>query len=266
MNKKATKKQLAEELNVSTATIHNWIKTGIIPAPDNGRLYSLHTAQKIIDMTLKQETRLHSRANRSLQKKTHMATHGIKEEIRIRLLSELVEHYLESGLSIHEGVLALCIAMLRSNNLFDANSVPFEKIKLWISEIGSDLKKLAIFESYIIENCDDDIIGAFYQSILTVASKSNMGAFYTPVELLESIKIEKDKKFSTHVVEVGEFCFKLLINLMIRIWCMRGMLTKSHYRYVRLILYCFLREMIFILMYQKSTFLNPCQFFLFLQA
>ena len=126
MDKKVTKKQLAEELNVSTATIHNWIKTGIILAPDNGRLYSLHTAQKIIDMTLKQETRLHSRANRSLQK-THMVTHGIKEEIRIWLLSELVEHYLESGLSIHEGVLALCIAMLRSNNLFDANSVPFEK-------------------------------------------------------------------------------------------------------------------------------------------
>ena len=52
-------------LNVSLATVNNWIKTGIIPAPDKNGNFTMKTFSETISYLKKTGIKLNSRANRS---------------------------------------------------------------------------------------------------------------------------------------------------------------------------------------------------------
>ena len=58
----------------------------------------------------------------------------------------------------------------------------------------ADINKIKnFFIRYEIPNLDDNILGAFYQSIQSVSQKSHKGSYYTPSELLTEIKIPPEK-------------------------------------------------------------------------
>ena len=193
------KEKISEELGVSLATVNNWIKTKVIPPPDAGKNYSKTIYEQIISTVKNNQTRLNSRANRTLLGKKTLCYLGITNKNRKILLSNLVSDFEKSKLTIDEGLMAVSFAMLRTNKLIDANWQPDKKTKLnallsdWTAKIRDLQKVKSEFNKYEIPNLDDDILGAFYQSIQSISQKSDSGAYYTPSKLLSDIKIPADK-------------------------------------------------------------------------
>ncbi|MCL2805151.1 MAG: N-6 DNA methylase [Treponema sp.] len=205
-----TKKlHLCDELGVSAATVNNWIKTKVIPAPDDRGFYSKSIYDHILD-TIKNNRagepamRLSSRANRTLLKKKSLCYLGITNKERKTLLLNLVNVFEKSGLSAEDGVLAVVFSMLRANEMIganctagawqlNANSKLDMMLSDWIGKTHNPEKMKTLFIDYKIANLNDDILGAFYQSVLNISQKSGFGAYYTPSCLLTDIKIKSDK-------------------------------------------------------------------------
>lgn len=180
------KKDIQNRFNISLATVNNWIKTGVIPAPKNG-YYTKDIYSALVKSIEIDSLRLQSRANRSYQNSSDVIFLGIKDKNRKELLLNLIETFKKSTLSIQEATACLGKQLLINNDLYAENSEIFSKIK----EIYNGIN---IFQSFNIENKNDDILGAFYQSVQSISCKSKAGAFYTPSEILTSIKIPVNAK------------------------------------------------------------------------
>ena len=180
------KKDIQNRLNISLATVNNWIKTGVIPSPENG-YYTKDVYSNLIKTIENSNDRLQSRANRSNQNSSNIIFLGIKDKKRKELLFELVEEFKRNKLSVIESIACLGKQILIDNNLYDEKS----EIYLKINKIYSGNN---IFKNFHIENKNDDILGAFYQSIQSISSKSKDGSFYTPAEILTSITIPESAK------------------------------------------------------------------------
>jgi len=187
------KEDIRDFLGISLATVNNWIKTSVIPSPDQGDKYSEESFHKVVSTIKSGSIKLNGRANRSQVDGKYITFLGIKDKDRKQLLLEVIDKYENSELSIHEGVIALSISILKSNNLFSEGSVIYKKIIDWISQLNSSIEKLNLHFDYNIANLDDDFIGAFYQSIQSISERSNSGSYYTPSDLLKTIKIETNK-------------------------------------------------------------------------
>ena len=180
------KKDIQNRLNISLATVNNWIKTGVIPSPENG-YYTKDVYSNLIKTIENSNDRLQSRANRSNQNSSNIIFLGIKDKKRKELLLELVEEFKKNKLSVIESIACLGKQILIDNNLYDGKS----EIYLKINKIYSGNN---IFKNFHIENKNDDILGAFYQSIQSISSKSKDDSFYTPAEILTSITIPENAK------------------------------------------------------------------------
>jgi tRNA1(Val) A37 N6-methylase TrmN6 len=193
------KEIIGERLGVSLATVNNWIKTAVIPSPDKGNYYSKTSFDYIIGILKNSQDRLNSRANRSLKKKKEICYLGIIDKKRKKLLDALVVDYEKSGLTIGDGVLALSFALLRSNNMIKKDWKINYRSKVdvllsnWLAKSAKQEIVRRLYEQYEIPNFDDDILGAFYQSIQSISQKSNIGSFYTPQELLKKITVDPNK-------------------------------------------------------------------------
>lgn len=189
MNKLKTtfaKKDVQNRFNISLATVNNWIKTGVIPSPKDG-YYTKDVYSALITSIETSTNRLQSRANRSYQNSSDLIFLGIEDKKRKELLVKLIEEFENSNLSIQEAVACLGKQILINNNLYDKNSEIFTKI-------NSIYNGKNIFQNFHIENKNDDILGAFYQSVQSIACKSKDGSFYTPAKLLTSIEIPLEAK------------------------------------------------------------------------
>jgi len=210
------KEAVSETLGVSLATVNNWIKTKVIPSPDVELFYSRNTFDNIIDKVKNDHERLNSRANRTLQKGKAVCFLGIKTKERKDLLINLINDFEESAISVTEGVLALSFAILRSNNIIDTNwkknkSSHLDKLlSEWIAKSHDHDKIKNFYARYKIANLDDDILGAFYQSILNISEKSNSGSYYTAAELLHDIKISANKTVLDPCCGSGSILLKIL--------------------------------------------------------
>ncbi len=193
-----TKKDVQEAFNISLETVNNWIKTGVIPAPEMSG-YSQEVFTSLVREVEESSGKLMTRANRSYQNEKKIVFLGIKEKERCDLLMTLVEEYKSSRLSLMQAVALVGRQMLINNGLYKEDSEIYKKINI---ACGQGFEKKgegasffsSSFSSIHIENKNDDILGAFYQSLKSLASKAKSGAFYTPKELLETIKIPEDAK------------------------------------------------------------------------
>ena len=180
------KKDIQNRFNISLATVNNWIKTGVIPSPKNG-YYTKDVYSNLVKSIENNNEKLLSRANRSHLNSSNIIFLGIKEKKRKKLLLELVEEFKKNKLSIIESIACLGKQILMDNGLYDENSEIYSKITK--SYNGEN-----IFNNFHIDNKNDDILGAFYQSVQSISSKSKDGSFYTPSEILTSIKIPENAK------------------------------------------------------------------------
>ena len=122
------KKDIQNRFNISLATVNNWIKTGVIPAPKDG-YYTKDIYSALVKSIEIDSLRLQSRANRSYQNSSDVIFLGIKDKKRKELLLNLIETFKKSTLSIQEATACLGKQLLINNNLYAENSEIFLKIK-----------------------------------------------------------------------------------------------------------------------------------------
>lgn len=192
------KENLRDDLGISLATVNNWIKTGVIPAPDMLNYYSEDAYNTIITKIRTSSAKLNGRANRSLMQQKYISFLGISDKGRKELLILLIEAFEISGLSIAEGVLALSICLLKSNSLISEDWLIHPQSKIenvlnqWINKHRDHAVQIMdVFAAFSIKNENDDLLGAFYQSIQSISQKSSLGSYYTPTELLTDINVPK---------------------------------------------------------------------------
>ncbi len=177
------KKLLANQFQISLATLSNWIRCGVI---DNDFEFDECTPRKI--------ERLESRANRLLSLKRQRLYLGIKKKERKTLLDSSVDQFSGSCLSLVDGVMALLYRLVVSASFVDEGCF----YEFWAEDaktLGIDKNRLVavsqFFANFTIDYQPDDFAGAFYQSISSVGDRSKLGAFYTPANLLDTIKLRE---------------------------------------------------------------------------
>ena len=180
------KKDIQDRFNISLATVNNWIKTGIIPPPING-VYTNEEYSSLVSSIEANTNKLKTRANRSHQNESNIIFLGIKDKKRKEFLLKLIEEFKRSDVSLLEAVASLGKKILIDNNLYNKDSVIYSKINRIYNGVN-------IFQNYHIKNKNDDILGAFYQSVQSISNKSKDGSFYTPSEILSSINIPYNAK------------------------------------------------------------------------
>jgi tRNA1(Val) A37 N6-methylase TrmN6 len=142
---------------------------------------------------------------------------GIERKDRKNLLVSLVEAYEHTHLSVSAGVLSLAVRVLKCANLLSENwekspaSRIEELLKQWLLNHINDREEiLQTFSAFHIQNENDDILGAFYQSIQSISQKSSSGSYYTPGELLEGIKVPLNKTVLDPCCGSGGILLKIL--------------------------------------------------------
>ena len=194
-----TKKDIQIEYNVSSATINNWIRTGIATLPKNGKFYTKKEYIKIQFLIENEFNKLKGRVNRSRIDKKNLCFLEIIDSERKKLLIKTVEIHENSKLTIEQSVFLLCMAFLINSGLINENFFAFSEssldyfIKSWAKEINFNpvyMENPYSDSNYI--NKDDDFIGAFYQSLLNISDKSRLGSYYTPGTLIKDIKADID--------------------------------------------------------------------------
>ncbi|HPG30275.1 MAG TPA: N-6 DNA methylase, partial [bacterium] len=212
-----TKEDLRDEFNVSTATINNWIKTGIIPAPQNNNSYSIEEFEQIKEFLNQSSIKLKKRANRSKTDEKSVCFLGIENDYRKKQLLEAIKLHNKYKYSVEHSVLALSIVQLQSVFLLktDWNEKPTTALEYfickWMRECDFDISQCGCFSDNLdIPNINDDFIGAFYQSVQGIAEKSKTGSYYTPRRLLDGISVPNNKTVLDPCCGSGGILMKIL--------------------------------------------------------
>jgi hypothetical protein len=172
-------------------------------------MYTESTYNEIISKIKKDGIKLSSRANRSTINNKYLIYLGIKEKSRRQLLEQIVGRFEDSELSIHEGVLALIIATLKSNKLFVENTTLYNKILTWIEDINSNPVRLQYFQISLLS-----IWTTILSEHLSINSRyfcqiKNWFVLYTG-RMLTTIRADKNKSVIDPCCGSGGVLLKIL--------------------------------------------------------
>jgi len=195
-----TRNELCKALNISQASLNNWYRTGVIKTPSNGLRYTEKEFSQIKKIIFTESGKLMGRANRLHIKNSSICYSGITDPGTKRLLLHAIQIHQKSNLHTEKSVVFLSMHILKSagylNDTFQDS--PQSKLDLffmnWCNEAGVAEFNNNIYSELGHFNCDDDFIGAFYQSIQSVSQKSRFGSYFTPGILLKDISIASDMK------------------------------------------------------------------------
>jgi len=213
-----TKDDIQTALNVSLATVNNWIKTGVIPKPDERNMFTEGEFESIITRIVSgNSSKLKGRANRSMSNESIISFLGLDDdESKYRLLKAIQIHE-TSRLSIEESLFTLSVLSLEQCNLINPEwcSNPRTEIERfllsWLSELDKDLKSIiSPYHGFHIPQGNNDFLGAFYQSVQSIAQKSQGGSYYTPYTVLNDIDIPTGKTILDPCCGSGGILLKIL--------------------------------------------------------
>ncbi len=213
---------LSNELNISKATIRNWLKLGVISQKD----ISENNIEKIKISILSISTeKLSKRANKTNSKRTFSPTEYFTDKSNITLIKNYLEllNSLEFN-NIEEKIFISTILFLKQLSFFDAQN-SFSEIFQFLEKkhekyiynelsdwrIKTTIKYNRNFEKLInfgLPENENDILGIIYQSLKKEGEKSNSGSYYTPQSLVQDIvnkQIKSNYKILDPACGTGQF-------------------------------------------------------------
>lgn len=184
----------SEILNVSKATVRNWIKSKLLP--------EVLTVQEVEKLKLSIEdgsiSKLNKRANKLNSKKSFIPSEYITNQpvrLRIKKINELSKQYFKN---LDDCVYNLAVCFLISKreifelfgfleferNIFQTVITAFGENKILNLEFISKARPHFIKLDRI--GCHDTL-GILYQSIRSEGVKSKSGSYYTPIQITEEV-------------------------------------------------------------------------------
>ncbi|MBI2437113.1 MAG: N-6 DNA methylase [Candidatus Magasanikbacteria bacterium] len=197
----------ASFLGVSTATIKNWVKSGLLHTQNEQKGYFFHSTEiENIknNITSGDLNKLKGYANKSKAERTFIPVEYLKDETNIDNLTKIINFVTNNNINIFTSLFLLSLNLLKKEkiildyntkdltddfqNLFFTNKQIGEEIKDWVTKIDTDQIKLAY--DFLL-NCplpdQRDILGFIYQSLLHEGKKSQNGSYYTPEMIVDEI-------------------------------------------------------------------------------
>ncbi len=217
----------AELLGISTATARNWIKCGRLPAHNQNNKYFFYKADvesvrsKLLNGKLK---KLHKRANKTKAKRAFLPKEYIEDRVYLNKFSHIINFIQKNNIEAKIALFLLSLNFLKKEkilltadiqdilnkrkNIFTNKQIQKE-IDLWLLEIKrEDIKQHFLF----LLRCElpeqKDILGIFYQSLLSEGKKSQSGSYYTPSNIVNDIVkdyVRKDSKVLDPCCGTGQF-------------------------------------------------------------
>ena len=193
----------ASLLEVSTATVRNWVKSGLLSKIDKNSGYIFD--RKDIDelrISKGQSCVLNKRANKIKSKKVFVPREYINRESDLSRLNHIVQFVQENQIPISSTLFLLSVNFLKREKIliqkkdFSCTNKYIQKeILLWRKEIDGYEK----YSSFLLD-CDlpecRDVLGALYQSLLFEGEKSRQGSYYTPENIVNDMVKEYTKSDS----------------------------------------------------------------------
>jgi len=203
--------EVAQELSVSTATVHNWMKSGVLPRDVDEK--SIISIKKEL---LSSSSKLSSRANKNNSSKIFIPLEYLEDSSMILLFESIVGLYTNSKHSTLSFLDSIIIAYLISrneililNNTYSYKRSAIKKILLNnLSDVVYVKLLLDLFNSYSTSNVVD-VLGLCYQSIASEGNKSASGSYYTPSNIVEesfnNLDLNSSSKFLDPCCGSGSF-------------------------------------------------------------
>lgn len=198
-----TLKDIEKKFRISSATLNNWIKLGIIKIENSNKNLSESEFQNIVKK-IKISGKLSQRTNR-IQKNTKTYSSITISKDWKKFLNKVIQ-FTKNKYNPELIACAICLVLLENKNLIEcsfikkkfiitsSNNIFSKFLKKWtntnpqnVYNLYNQLKKIKIPENNI------DLAGYVYESIRSVSEKSQMGAYFTPDFLIKDIKIPPDK-------------------------------------------------------------------------
>jgi len=214
---------IRRDLNVTDATVSNWIKTGVIPAYPNENGFDPDTYDQIIDNIILQYNKLQKRANRlenhsgsvnstiTFSEKSRLIINKLRdiEEVQRFSLNHLI--FIISVIILERRYLISCKVGKKRLYLTSDNPTFTGFLNIWMREFENNsvglYKRLIIFDFPIDEK---DFIGAAYESLRSVSDKSLNGAYFTPAHLTQGVCVPVNAK----VIDPCSGTGTMLLNIL----------------------------------------------------
>lgn len=202
-------RQTAERLDISQATVWNWVRHGYLQPELNGRSFASSAVEQLRERIEAGELdRLRSRANKKLRSGSFIPTEYLTDTYFVEQVEAVRIYSEENGLAVP--VILFVIACKR---LVLAGEVVFEgdffsdiyKHKWqreslrtvmadWLETIPVEQRDaglyLPLFELFT-DTAHPDVPGIIYQSLLQIGEKAKGGLYYTPRRVVDEILAEQ---------------------------------------------------------------------------
>ncbi len=221
-------KKTASFLDVSTATIKNWVKCGYLQTQNEYKNYffCLSEIENLKNsITNGDLNKLNGRANKLKAERTFTPDEYLKDETKIDDLTKIINFVTENNVDISTSLFLLSLNLLKKENIISritiedlinggpnlifANKQIREEIKSWLLKIKLHGTKsnYAFLLNYPMPN-QRDVLGFIYQSLLLEGKKSQNGSYYTPEIIVDEIVrnyVNKDSKVLDPCCGTGQF-------------------------------------------------------------
>ena len=226
MNTLFTQKEAANYLGISSTSITNWIRHGYISSTQNQfQKNELELLKRKIE--LGEIDRLNRRANKSKSKNQFIPEEYISSTESIRKIQDIVSYITINNIRPEQAIFLLAINLFCdtgdiltsdldeifrfSRNNYKRNGV-FEHLLRWFDKISSGKinyhnEKVSYIINYDLPN-ERDVLGIIYQSIIHEGEKSDLGSYYTPRDVVQSLvdgNIQSDSKVLDPCCGTGQF-------------------------------------------------------------
>lgn len=226
MNTLFTQKEAAHYLGISSASITNWIRHGYISSTQNQfQKNELELLKRKIE--LGEIDRLNKRANKSKSKNQFIPDEYISSTESIQKIQDIVSYITKNNIRAEQAIFLLAINLfcntgdistsdldeifIFSRNSYKRNGV-FEHLSEWFYRISSGNinyhnEKVSYIINYDLPN-ERDVLGIIYQSIIHEGEKSDLGSYYTPRDVVQSLvdgNVQSDSKVLDPCCGTGQF-------------------------------------------------------------
>lgn len=216
-----SKKDIQTYLGVSSATIHNWLKTGVIPDYPNNKHYSNKQFQQIIEDISSKYNKLTKMANRSKSLGFFLASYDNPKTANV--IKQILKIYKNQKDDLNSFIFMLCLVLLQKKGLIKLSECKSElnlpeaktDFLMFLSEWQASLNKpnLSVIKQLIVVNYPDseiDFLGICYESLRTVGEKATYGAFFTPAKLLTDISPSPNQSIFDPCAGTGSIVLKTI--------------------------------------------------------
>lgn len=191
-----TLKQASQVLNISEATIRNWVKTGVISVHRNEKAdisileSDLNDVQKKISNNSLEK--LKSRRNRSKSSKLCISKNYIGQCAAYKVGKEILKLATQIDLSDFDVKIIIANYFKKAFDKLEGDKNQ-ETFKLIMNDLGVENnflenERLKKINSFVIPDISGiDFLGLLYMSLLSTSKKSKAGSYYTPISIVRQM-------------------------------------------------------------------------------